>query len=592
MTDSRWTLIFKLRNNIALEDDVALAQRELCALTGASVEPVDEEMLHALCKQGWLLPKDVAIHRGGGVVGFRCTVEAPDLERLFWRLSFCEQVLAIAPDEDTSAFQALPARLRRIRVANGRAWAVFLPFNTIAEWSDVVARRAKSSRDAIALLDFLTDALIAPAPAELSQNVRPIVCAKQTTGHLFHGLHVYKAKFFPRMARAFINLCGGTTVLDPFVGSGTALVESAVMGVPAIGVDIDPLSVAIAQAKIQLLHDDGTLADAVQGVLARLDASAKGQVSLFEIAEAPAAYSITPHFLRHRVPEPELREVETDVAQILHALRHLPACSPLHIALSDALSRKFKFRFLGLGYGRFSLSIQPRRVRTMFVDNLNYLSRSLGVWQWLRAQTGVRPAPVRVLHGDARRLPLANESVDCVVTSPPYMPASSGRENYLKSKAYAMTALGLIKPDEVDALEAKQIGSVQRVGESEDLPEDARAVVEWMHNDPTRCVKASATASYFADLRASLREIRRVLVPGGRCAYVVARRHVFYRYQSREVVRVVESADITAQLAVQAGLRVLELVHVELQKQNTVARPRSLDAYYETILLLEKGNAD
>ena len=155
-----------------------------------------------------------------------------------------------------------------------------------------------------------------------------------------------------------------------------------------------------------------------------------------------------------------------------------------------------------------------------------------------------------------------------------------------------MTALGLIKPDEVDALEAKQIGSVQRVGESEDLPEDARAVVEWMHNDPTRCVKASATASYFADLRASLREIRRVLVPGGRCAYVVARRHVFYRYQSREVVRVVESADITAQLAVQAGLRVLELVHVELQKQNTVARPRSLDAYYETILLLEKGNAD
>ena len=58
------------------------------------------------------------------------------------------------------------------------------------------------------------------------------------------------------------------------------------------------------------------------------------------------------------------------------------------------------------------------------------------------------------------------------------------------------------------------------------------------------------------------------------------------------MVRIVESADITAQLAVQAGLRRLELVPVELQKQNTVARPRSLDAYYETIVLLQKGIGD
>ena len=50
-----------------------------------------------------------------------------------------------------------------------------------------------------------------------------------------------------------------------------------------------------------------------------------------------------------------------------------------------------------------------------------------------------------------------------------------------------------------------------------------------------------------------------------------------------------ESANITAQLAIQAGLRLQELVHGELQKQNTVARPRSLDAYYETIVFLQKG---
>lgn len=587
MITAGWNLFFKLRNNIALEGDVELARREILTLTGARVEPIDEETLHALCVHGWLLPKDSAIHREG-TVGFRCTGVVPDLPYLFWRLSFCEQVLAIAPNDDIAAFGSLPARLTRIRLHNGRACAVFIPFSAIAEWSDVVARRTKSPKDAVALINALVGSVVAPNPAALSQNIKTIVCAKQTTGHLFHGLHVYKAKFFPRMARAFINLCGGTTLLDPFAGSGTALVESSVMGIPAIGVDIDPLSVAIAQAKAQLLNDDGSAGEAIADVLCRLDGTAKGQLSMFDIAETAAAYNITPRFLRHRIPEPELREVETDVATILNTLRPLPACSPLHIALSDALSRKFKFRFLGLGYGRFSLTIQPRRVRAMFVDNLHYLSRSLEVWRWLKTQTGVRPAPIRVLRGDARQLPLEDSSVECIITSPPYMPASSGRENYLKSKAYAMTALGLITPDAVDTLEAEQIGSVQRVGAPEDLPEDVRAVVEWMQNDPTRCVKAPATASYFADLRESLREVRRVLVPGGKCAYVVARRHVFYRYRSREVVRTVESADLTAQLAVQAGLCLLGLVHVELQKQNTVARPRSLDAYYETVVLLQK----
>jgi len=582
---ANWTLVFKLRNNISLEGDLELARRELCVLTGTTVEPIDAGALRALSAHGWLLPKDTAIHRKG-TVGFRCRVDTPDLNRLFWRLSFVEQVLVIAPTADTSPFHMLPTRLTRIQVVNGRGCAVFIPFNALAEWSDVVARRAKSSKDATVLLDFLVDALVKPTPTELSQNVRTIISARQTTGHLFHGLHVYKAKFFPRMARALINLCGGATVLDPFAGSGTALVEAAVMGVPSIGVDIDPLSVAIAKAKAQLLNDDGAIAEAIAETLGRLEAFEEGH----EIAEMPLPHAITPQFLRHRIPEPELREVEVDVAAILRALRGLPAHSPLHIALSDALSRKFKFRFLGLGYGRFSLSILPQRVRAMFVDNLHYLSRSLAVWQWLREHTGLRPAPIRVLHGDARQLPFSDASVDCIVTSPPYMPASSGRESYLKSKAYAMTALGLIAPDAVDALEAEQIGSVQRVSDSKDLPADARALVEWMQSDLTRCVKAAATASYFADLRESLREAHRVLKPGGKCAYVVARRHVFYRYRSREVVRIVESADITVQLAVQVGLRPLELVHTELQKQNAFARPRSLDAYYETIVLLQKGD--
>ncbi|MCS7301050.1 MAG: DNA methyltransferase [Fimbriimonadales bacterium] len=586
---SRWTLFFKLRNNIALDGDLQLAERELRLLTRCVVAPVNAAHLQKWLHEGKVLPKDVVLHREG-VVGYTCEADRVDLERLFWRLSFCEQVFGVVPNDSQGqeTIARIPAPFLRLQRCNQHLLLMFVPFSAFAEWSDVIARRARSPKEVEAALSYLCTALVNATPPELPQTVRSILSAKQTTGHLFHGLHVYKAKFFPRMARAFLNLCDGATVLDPFSGSGTALVEAAVMGIHAIGVDIDPLSVAIAQAKADLLNEPDRWADATNLVLERLDSSSKAQKSLFEIAESRTPYNLTPAFLRKRVPEPTLREVENDVACILESLRGLPPCSPLHIALSDALSRKFKFRFLGLGYGRFSLNIQPRRLRLMFIDNLRYMQNAIAAWRWLKAQTRVSLTPVTVLHGDARQLPLEDESVESVVTSPPYMPASSGRESYLKSKAYALTALGLIDPNAVDAYEAEQIGSVQRAETLVDLPQSAREVVEWMQNDPTRSVKAAATACYFADLRESLREIRRVLKPRGVCAYVVARQHVFYRYQSREVVRVVENADITAELAQQAGLTVLEQIHVELQKQNTVARPRSLDSYYETIVLLQK----
>jgi hypothetical protein len=109
-----------------------------------------------------------------------------------------------------------------------------------------------------------------------------------------------------------------------------------------------------------------------------------------------------------------------------------------------------------------------------------------------------------------------------------------------------------------------------------------------MASDNVRQVKAPATASYFVDLAQSLREIHRVLRSGGRCAMVIARQHTFYRYKSREVVRIIDNVGVVSELATMCGLEVEDAIHVELNKQNTVARPRSLDAYYETILVLKR----
>lgn len=73
-----------------------------------------------------------------------------------------------------------------------------------------------------------------------------------------HGWHRYIGRFPPHVVRALINHFDakpGDVVLDPFVGSGTTLVECRLLGIKAIGIEITPLSSLISRAKSQFPTD-------------------------------------------------------------------------------------------------------------------------------------------------------------------------------------------------------------------------------------------------------------------------------------------------------------------------------------------------
>ena len=79
---------------------------------------------------------------------------------------------------------------------------------------------------------------------------------RQATRYSVHGLHEYKGKFNPQVAKAILNIFGvgrDTRVLDPFCGSGTTLVECAHSGATGIGTDLNPLAVFLANAKLACL---------------------------------------------------------------------------------------------------------------------------------------------------------------------------------------------------------------------------------------------------------------------------------------------------------------------------------------------------
>ena len=98
---------------------------------------------------------------------------------------------------------------------------------------------------------------------------------KDTTKHV-HRLHPYKGKFIPQLVQYFIDdhidvfkkevyFKVGDTILDPFSGSGTTLVQTNEMGMHAIGVDVSHFNCMIMETKL-LPYDFVSLRDTVEKI--------------------------------------------------------------------------------------------------------------------------------------------------------------------------------------------------------------------------------------------------------------------------------------------------------------------------------------
>ncbi len=89
-------------------------------------------------------------------------------------------------------------------------------------------------------------------PQEIKQGSVLNINTRGVTSHT-HGFHKYPAKFIPNIPKwaidRYLNGSSGKTILDPFCGSGTTLVEGILAGHNVIGIDIDPLSAMIAKVK-------------------------------------------------------------------------------------------------------------------------------------------------------------------------------------------------------------------------------------------------------------------------------------------------------------------------------------------------------
>ena len=89
-------------------------------------------------------------------------------------------------------------------------------------------------------------------------------------------MHPYLGKFIPQLVEVFLRkyFKKGDTILDPFSGSGTTLVEANILGMNAIGIELSPFNILIQKVKTRK-YDIPEVEREIKDALRRLKAFSK-----------------------------------------------------------------------------------------------------------------------------------------------------------------------------------------------------------------------------------------------------------------------------------------------------------------------------
>ena len=248
--------------------------------------------------------------------------------------------------------------------------------------------------------------------------------ADAETQYLTHNIHRYSGKFIPQIASRAISLltCPGDVVLDPYCGSGTALLESMLLGRSAIGVDLSPLAVLIARVKINPISSN-RLEDLVRALnisLSNIDAG--DQLPLFQkVIGAKSSKSeedvrLTLDWYNKWFQIGVLQDlVEIDIA--IRAIDDEALRDVARVAFSDILRRSSNAHS---GYPNVMFDKNAPQKASPIRPFLKALKRIVEMITSLSLANTSWPN-VSVIQGNATSLPIGDAEVDAVISHPPYI---------------------------------------------------------------------------------------------------------------------------------------------------------------------------
>ncbi|MBI4586728.1 MAG: DNA methyltransferase [Planctomycetes bacterium] len=225
---------------------------------------------------------------------------------------------------------------------------------------------------------------------EISQHLLDIANRNRTNPFPWRG------QFSPQLVELLLSNYAnrGARVFDPFAGVGTTLVEASRLGLPVVGIEINPAAVAMAQTTVFIHCSDKQRQHTFNRAMEILND--RFPLPLF-----------SQDLIRSQLPKVTLADLATEHAK------------------DPYLSNIFTNTLI-----RLLESSQP--------DDQEIVSHCFAAHHALVLDLPHSAAECQIIHTDARDLPLPAQSVDLVFTSPPYINVF----NYHQNNRQAMELLG------------------------------------------------------------------------------------------------------------------------------------------------------
>lgn len=438
---------------------------------------------------------------------------------------------------------------------------------------------------------FGTAGLTTPTLQAKLERVNGNSAGRQSTRYSVHGLHEYKGKFNPQVVRALLNLLQvqkNALVLDPFCGSGTSLVESAHQGFRGVGLDLNPLAVFVANAKLRALRlPPRELRAALHAALR----SAVRRSAVRSVEDERREY-LARWFEPRRLEELERLRLAINAGDA--------SCASVLLCIASDLLRTYSLQDPN------DLRIRRRKTApptTSFLEHFEVATTTF-LAKLEAAQLALGPVRVRgrAVLLDSRvavagKHGIPREQFDCALTSPPYATALP----YIDTQRLSLVWLGLLPPDEILSLESELVGSRELRGGAKghaldqletnaaDLPRQQIAYCRELARalGPSDGFRRQAVPKllyrYFSDMGQAFASIKKLMKPNAPFALIVGHNHTVLGGRRFDI----NTPQHLASIAEHRGWRVDEVVPLQTYQRYGYHMNNAVKA--ESLLILRRA---
>lgn len=295
-----------------------------------------------------------------------------------------------------------------------------------------------------------------------------------------HRLHPYLGKFIPQLVEVFLRkyFCAGQTVLDPFGGSGTTLVQANELGINSVAYDVSAFNVLLMRAKTQK-YDLERVQEEILDILDKVENATAREIKQLAFWEKRYVGNYLKDWFA-----PQALEQLLKYRKLIHNYdnRDILKVILCRSARSARLTTHFDLDFPKTPQTTPYWCYKHNRTCAPTTDALQFLRRySLDTIRRLKEFAVLRTdASVQIAHEDSRYAIIPR--IDGVITSPPYV----GLIDYHEQHRYAYELLGLEDNSEIEIGAAAQ-GSSQKA---------QRAYQESIAQVFQNCLRAMSSGGY------------------------------------------------------------------------------------------------